>query len=240
MRYLLLQARLPQDPIREEECRSFAEALGVPGRAVNAWNVVTEGAPPESSFASHDALLVGGSGDFLVSQGDMPHLDSLLAFLRDAVDREYPTFASCFGFQCLTEALGGEIVYDPDGAEVGTYDVRLTAAGGADPLFETLPDQFAAQLGRKDRAQTLPPGVVNLATSRRCPSQAFRVVDKPIWASQFHPELTEASNRQRFLAYMANYQQVMGPGALRAAAARFRPSPQASSLLRRFARLLSG
>lgn len=238
MSLLLLQARLPTDPVLPEERRSFAEAAGLPVQEIEGWNVAELGAPSDERAALYDGLLVGGSGDFLVSERDMPYIGDTLAFLVRVVERGQPMFASCFGFQCLVAALGGEVVYDSDNAEVGTYDVTLTDAGQADPLTGSLPSIFPAQLGRKDRADRLPDGVINLATSDACPSQALRIPGKPIWASQFHPELTEESNRRRFYNYLKNYQSVMAPGALRDIAGSFRPSPDTGRLLSAFVRTL--
>jgi GMP synthase (glutamine-hydrolysing) len=235
---LLLQARLSTDPVLPEERESFAEVAGLPVEEISAWNLVELGAPSLEEARRHDGLLVGGSGDFLVSERDMPYMDDTLSFLVDVVDKGLPMFASCFGFQCLVEALGGRIVYDPDHAEVGTFDITLTEHGISDSLMGRLPRVFPAQLGRKDRADRLPPGVINLAASAACPSQALRIPGKPIWASQFHPELTEATNRGRFYNYLKNYQSVMAPGALRDIAQSFRPSPDTPQLLSGFVRWL--
>ena len=233
---LLLQARLATDPVLPEERESFAEAALVPVTEIDSWNLVERGAPDLDTATRYDGLLVGGSGDFLVSERDMPYMEETFRFLGEVVEKDIPMFASCFGFQCLVEALGGKVVYDPDNAEVGTCDVTLTDAGRSDPLFGELPPVFAAQLGRKDRAERLPEGVVNLATSSACSSQALRLPGKRIWASQFHPELTETTNRGRFYRYLQNYQNVMAPGALRDIAAGFRPSPEPGRLLADFAR----
>jgi GMP synthase (glutamine-hydrolysing) len=234
VRLLLIQARLSTDPVLPEERRSFADAARVPLEAVESWNVVDRGAPRSDALKTYDGFLVGGSGDFLVSERNMPYIEETLRFLVEVVELGTPMFASCFGFQCLVEALGGTVVYDPDHAEVGTYDVTLTEEGKEDLLFGQLSSPFAAQLGRKDRADGLPEGVVNLAFSEACPSQAFRVLGRPVWASQFHPELTEETNRGRFYRYLRNYRNVMGPGALRDTAASFRPSPEPGRLLSRF------
>ncbi len=236
MSLLLLQARLATDPVLAEERQSFADVAGIEVEAISPWNLVELGAPSLREARRHNGLLVGGSGDFLVSEKDMPYMEETLSFLVDVVDTGLPMFASCFGFQCLVQALGGRIVYDPDNAEVGTFDVTLTEHGIEDPLMGLLPRVFPAQLGRKDRAERLPPDVINLATSEACPSQALRIPDKPIWASQFHPELTEATNRGRFYNYLKNYQTVMAPGALRDIARSFRASPDTPHLLSGFVR----
>lgn len=234
MSFLLLQARLTTDPALAEERESFAAVAGLSLAEVVSRNLVVDGAPTVTEARRFDGLLVGGSGDFLVSERDMPYIEETLSFLGEVVDRGLPMFASCFGFQCLVEALGGAVIYDPDNAEVGTFDVSLTEAGGLDSLAGRMPPVFAAQLGRKDRALHLPDGVVNLAYSDACPSQALRVPGKPIWATQFHPELTLETNRGRFYNYLENYQSVMAPGALRNVAEGFRESPCTPQLLTGF------
>ncbi len=231
--FLLLQARLADDPMRAQERRCFAGKLGIEPERIVCWDLL-KGPPALSIVAEHDILLMGGSGDFLVSQSDLPQFAALLGLLRDVTERGHPFFASCFGFQCLTAALGGEVVYDPDSTEVGTYELALTEAGHADPLLGALPATFAAQMGRKDRARALPPGAVHLAASRRCPYQAFRIEGKPIWATQFHPELSGDENRERFVKYQENYETFAEGGAAAATLERFTDSPHTADMLVRF------
>ena len=78
------------------------------------------------------------------------------------------------------------------------------------------------------------PGLVHLASSERSSNQAIAVADKPIYATQFHPELSMTRNRNRFHNYMEAYSQpdlVDPPDVVLAS---FRETPEASSLLRRF------
>ncbi len=239
LRILLLQAREDDDPMREEEILSFAEKSGLAPEAFVQHDLL--GGPPElAEIQRHDALMVGGSGDYYVSKGNLPRFDELLAVLAEVARAGHPTFASCFGFQLLTVALGGEIVHDPGTTEVGTYELRLTAAGREDPLLGILPESFLAQLGRKDRAARLPDGVPNLAASDRCPYQAFRLPGQPVWATQFHPELDADTNRRRFLRYLEGYAMHMSPEERRAALRRYHESPDAARLLPRFLELVFG
>jgi len=236
VRFLLLQARNPDDPIRKEEVGQFAARLGVPRAKVTPWDLLA-GPPELAELASYTALLVGGSGEYDVSRGNLPGLEATLAFLRRVVAAGFPTFASCFGFQLLVAALGGEVVRDPTNAEVGTVRVCLTEAGKGDALFGALPGCFWAQAGHHDRADRLPAGVVPLAFSDKAPYQALRVPGRPIWATQFHPELTEEDTFRRFRRYAAVYAPGLSDQAIRA---RLRPSPEANALLLRFRRLLEG
>lgn len=234
---LLLQARLSDDPMREQEVECFVTQSGLPRESFTAWNL-TEGSPSMREVRTHDAVMVGGSGDFYVSKRDLPHFDPLLELLREIVEARHPTFASCFGYQCLVEALGGEILHDPMNIEVGTFELTLTEAGQGDPLLSTLPETFSAQMGHKDRATSHPPGLTNLAGSRRSPYQAFRIPDAPIWATQFHPELSGEANLARYRYYLNGYAGHLTKSEVQATFDRFQPSPEASHLLKDFLKLV--
>ncbi len=239
MNILLLQARHADDAARLEERTSFANMAGVPETAVIPFDLLTA-VPTLADIRRYDVLMIGGSGDYYVSKGNLPNFTAVLALLADVVAVGQPMFASCFGFQLLAQALGGEIVYAPDEMEVGTYDVRLTADGRADELFSYLPDIFRAQLGRKDKAVRLPDGVLHLAASDRAPFQALRVPNQPIWATQFHPELTKKTNLARFKRYLAGYAASTSETELEKMFQQFDDSPEANQLLGRFMRLVFG
>ena len=237
VRLLLLQARLADDPMREHERECFVRATGLPDDHVVGFDLC-ERAPTLDEIARCDALTVGGSGDFYVTKGDLTDFVRLLDVLREVVARRHPTFASCFGYQCLVRALGGEIVHDEPNTEVGTFELTLTPEGRDDELFSALPVRFQAQLGHKQRAVSHPDGIPNLAGSERSPFQALRVPDVPIWASQFHPELDRESNRDRFLYYQSGYSAYMSEAELAETDARFGESPEADTLLERFLQLV--
>ncbi len=230
---LLLQARNPGDPARAEEVRSFAARCGVDASQITPWSLL-DGPPSMAEIRFHDTLMVGGSGEYYVSKGDLPHFPLLQDRLLEVVEAGHPTFASCFGFQCLVVALGGEIVHDADNMEVGTYEITLSGDGRRDELFSHLPPTFNAQLGRKDRAAGPWDGMLALASSERCPVQALRIPGKPIWASQFHPELDRDTNLFRFNRYLEGYASVMDHEELQRTLETFQPSPEANRLLKRF------
>jgi len=187
----------------------------------------------------YDALLIGGAGDYYVSKRNQPRFEEFLDFLNEIVEKGHPTFASCYGFHCLVLALGGKIIHDPAKTEVGTYTLNLTIEGKSDPLLGgVLPEVFSAQLGRKDRAESFPVGLDNLAQSDHAPYQAFRVHDKPIWAFQFHPELNCEENLGRFRLYMEGYATNMSDADKNEAFSRFVESPETEKLLPKFVDLV--
>lgn len=239
VRMLLLQARRPDDPMREHEHRCFVEQTGLPPERIVCHDL-SAGPPRVRMLSQFDALTVGGSADFYVSRGNLPDFRGLLDFLGEVTQKGFATFASCFGYQSIVRALGGEIVRDEENAEVGSFELSLTAEGRSDPLLGTLPDRFVAQLGHRERATGHPPGLPNLVSSERSPFQALRVPGRPIWATQFHPELTRRTNTDRFLHYMKEYAPDVGPGETEAALSRFRDSDEASRLMPRFLDLVFG
>lgn len=240
MDFLLLQARNPGDAAQPHELAAFRAALNLPGIKIEPYDLLL-GRPPQSLLERYDCVLVGGSGDF--GMGDATRHAWLRAFVDlcgDLASDGIPMFASCFGFQALVVAAGGRVETDKTRAEVGTFHIELTPEGLDDPLFGPLAPGFPAQFGHKDHALDVPQGMTNLARSERCPHQALRVDGKPIYATQFHPELSMEQNRERFLNYLEAYSQPDMVDTPDEVLARYVPTLEATSLLEAFARQVLG
>ncbi len=239
LKILLLQARQQHDKARLEERQSFADRAGLAVEQIVTHDLL-QSAPTLAQIRGFDALMIGGSGAYSVVKHPLPGQAAVLDVLAEVVEVGHPLFASCFGFHLLVNALGGEVIYDPDCMEVGTYELAPTAGGRADELFAYLPARFNAQLGHKDRAKFLPPGALNLASSSCVEYQALRISGKPIWATQFHPEMTGAENRIRFGRYVDEYAAIYSPEELKAVLDRFAESPEADELIPRFLQTVFG
>ena len=238
LEFTLLQARNVGDPVREEERAAFAERLGIEVEQIHPVNILTEDLHSEVLEGS-DALLVGGAGEYSVCE-PVPGVRRMIDFLGETAESGFPVFASCFGFQSLVTALGGEVIHDEERAEVGSYFIDLLDAAEGDVLFGHLPSRFVAQQGHKDRASRLPSQAICFAKSERAPFQAIRIANQPVYATQFHPELTGVSNRRRFERYLDHYGHVFGQDKARQMLDEYMPSPEASGLLRAFADALRG
>lgn len=208
IRYLLIQIRNASDPMLLQEVDCFARALGVPTRQIETHDLLS-GAASNEQLEAIDAILIGGSGDYSVVQGG-PWLPRALTFLRDLVEFGKPMFASCWGFQALSKALGGEVVTDLNRAEVGTLEVTLTPQGSDDVVFGSCGNSFLATMGHQDIVMKLPPGAIHLARSQRVENQAFRIAGKPIYGTQFHPELDLAAFLARVRAYPQYVESIVG------------------------------
>jgi GMP synthase (glutamine-hydrolysing) len=232
LRFLLIQARERGDDMAPHEQQCFAEALGVEVDAILTHNII-DGTPPEALIDEIDVILIGGSGDYSVTYGK-PFIKDFIDFVGKVIlTGDTPTFASCFGFQAMVEAGGGRVIQDRERTEVGVFTIHMTDAGREDPLLKPLAPSFPAQLGHTDLAVRLPSGMTNLAFSDRAPYQALRVDGKPIFAVQFHPELTGAANRLRFTRYCERYPPV-DTDERNAVLESMVETPEASGLLRRW------
>ncbi len=229
-RLLLLQIRSNPISLRQERTW-FAERCGVSTEGLATINLVERPAIRWSDVETYDAILIGGAGAHTAYENH-PFTEPLRILVERLIERDRPLFGSCWGHQFLARVLGGTVIDDPSASEVGTFDIELTAAGREDPLFVGLPEVFPAQLGHKDRIGTLPDGLVELARSRRCPFQAVRIPGKPVYGTQFHPEMTADQLRQRLEVYREEY--LPDPGEFDALQRSLRPSPEADTLLRRF------
>ena len=230
LRYLLLQVRNADDPMRVHEVRCFSRALQVEPSRFEVADLLSES--PDATVDDADMVLLGGSGHYSVaSEGEW--LDRSLDAMRKIHDQGKPTFASCWGFQAMARATGGTVIHDLSRAELGTHELHLTSAGRDDPIFGPLGDPFLGQMGHEDRVLELSPNATLLASSDKVAHQAYRLDDAPIYCTQFHPELNRTDLLRRLDAYPEYVCHLTGMAADEFAAT-IKDSPETEALLPRF------
>ena len=235
IRYLLLQTRNATDAMRTQEVRCFARMLDCDLSAIEVFDLLAT-ALSADKLQSADVVLLGGSGHYSAA-GEGAWLERALDSMREVHRLAKPTFASCWGFQAMARAMGGRCINDLPHAEVGTIELSLTEAGQADPLFGQLPPVFAGQAGHEDRVVELPPDAVLLASSDRVREQAFHFAGRPIYCTQFHPELDRQALLERVIAYpeyVARIARVPYDEFVNSV----RETPESNSLLRRFVEMV--
>ena len=214
-----------------QEVGCFTRALQCAPEQIRTFDLLN-GRPSHRQWDAVDMVLLGGSGDYSVAQGG-PWLERVLDTMRDLHARSKPTFASCWGFQAIAKALGGDIVTDLARAELGTLKLRLTEAGEHDPLFGPLGPTPLVHMGHQDIVESLPADAVLLASTDRVENQAFCFAGKPIYCTQFHPELTVLSLIKRLRAYPEYVAKIAGMP-LDAFLQTLAETPETNALLRRF------
>jgi len=180
------------------------------------------------------AVVITGSAAMVTDKLDWSEYTG--AFLRQMVDSELPVLGICYGHQLLAHSLGGVVDYHPHGREIGTTEVRLTAAVKNDPLFADFPAEFPVNVSHRQTITLLPEGAEVLAANDFESHHAVRF-SKNMWGVQFHPEF--AADIMQI--YLAEREEILLAEGLNVAElqAKVTLTPVAESLLLRFAQLAS-
>tara|TARA_Y100001970_G_scaffold78167_1_gene99494 strand:+ start:12443 stop:13138 length:696 start_codon:yes stop_codon:yes gene_type:complete len=134
----------------------------------------------------YDAWIITGSASSVLDNLDwMKLLKNKIIY---AHNNSIPVLGICFGHQIISSALGGEVVHNDKGWELGSYKLELTQEGLSSELFNAIyPDDYF-YFSHEDIVSKLPKNAVRLA-SNSMGLQSF-LVGNQIFGVQFHPEFT--------------------------------------------------
>lgn len=231
---LIVQTGSTHAHIRERR-GDFSDWIATGLRAGGATVVQTHDATahgvPEAPTAYAGIVLTGSHA--MVSER-APWSEALVPWLQAAVAAGTPVLGICYGHQLLAHALGGEVAHHPQGVEIGTVRVQRHTAAATDPLLGGLPDAFDAHAVHWQSVRRLPPGAVLLAGNAHEAHHAYRVGERA-WGVQFHPEFSPEALGD----YLQGLHGVLAREGHDAAqiATGLRPTPEAASVLPRFAQL---
>lgn len=214
---LVVQFREESDASKQHEQECILRRAPHPEtiRFVSVFADVELLSQPEKLLTGVDKLVFGGNAAVQVIVRDDPThdhskgdavLQAITPLSRYILKQDFPTLATCFGHQLFAHLLGAPVVRDPAQAETGYFDIVLTPAGQADPLFTGISSTFSAILGHNLSVNALPGGATLLASSARHRFQALRY-GKNVYTTQFHSELDDddlAFRLSLFPAYKAN------------------------------------
>jgi len=231
VRYLLLQVRNSDDPMRGQEVNCFARSLSANASQISVFDLL-EAPLLEIDIVDVDVILIGGSGHYSAA-GEGRWLEVALESLRVVHDSSKPTFASCWGFQAMARAMGGRVIHDLNRAELGVHHVTLTSEGQADPVFGPSGLVLQGLMGHEDTVVELPPGTELLASTDQVENQAYRFLDRPIYCTQFHPELDKDTFLGRLETYPEYVQKIAGM-TLEEFRHTIHDTPETTALLKRF------
>jgi GMP synthase (glutamine-hydrolysing) len=218
--------------MKAQEIDCIRQCLGIQTTQIDVFDLTACITLSKAMLQTSDVVIIGGSGNYSVAEGG-PWWDSTVHTLQLLHEKQKPTFGSCWGFQALARAFGGVVVTDTSRAEVGTVQVSLTEHAGEDPVFGGAPSTFAVQAGHQDVVEQLPDEAIALASNERVQHQAMKFLDRPVYGTQFHPELNRESLLQRIAAYPQYVEQIAGMS-LDEFVGHCMETPDACNLLRRF------
>lgn len=179
----------------------YAQLIARRVREANIYSeVVPNSASVEEIKAKNPAALVLSGGPSSVYEDGAPVLKPELLELG------IPVFGICYGFQAMTQALGGTV------AATGAREygrTEITVSGGV--LHEGLEEKHNAWMSHGDSVTKAPEGFEVTATSAGAPVAAFECLTKHMAGVQYHPEVMHSDHGQkvltRFLTEVAGLEQ---------------------------------
>jgi GMP synthase (glutamine-hydrolysing) len=137
-----------------------------------------------------DGLVVMGGAMGANDDEKASWLPATRELIRKAADAEVPTLGVCLGHQLCAVALGGEVIVNPRGRQLGLLDVGWTAEAADDELMAGLVGPRRAMHWNDDVVVRLPDGARQLATASTGEVQAARHA-RTVWGIQWHPEVDD-------------------------------------------------
>lgn len=181
-------------------------------------------------FERFSGLIVSGSSSHVSTREGW--IVALEQYLARAVAAQVPVFGICFGHQLLGQALGGLVLRNPRGREIGSVPLEIIAR---DSLLAEVPPQMAVNMTHLDTIVRLPAGARVLGRSA-LDENALVYFGERAWGVQFHPEM-DGEILNHYVGARAAAMKVEGldPAAVLAGT---QDTPESQALLRRFARSL--
>ena len=105
-----------------------------------------------------------------------------------------PILGICYGAQLISHQLGGEVI-SADVSEYGRTELTTLPSR----LFNGVDKQTEVFMSHTDRISKLPSSFRTIAYSKDCPIAAFECVEKDIYGTQYHPEVTHSIQGQKVL-----------------------------------------
>ena len=139
-------------------------------------------------LAAYDGFVVLGGPMGANDDAQHPWLAPVKELVREARDVGLPTLGICLGHQLVAVALGGSVVVNPHGQQVGLLGVGWTDAAREDRLFGPLSWPRRAVQWNDDVVDELPGDATLLAATARDEVQVVRYAPL-VWGVQLHPEV---------------------------------------------------
>ena len=105
---------------------------------------------------------------------------------------DIPLLGICYGMQTLAEQMGGQVV-SADQKEFGHAELKVHMES---ILFSDLDKTLNVWMSHGDQVQDLPDNFELVASTATAPIAAMQHSSKPIYAIQFHPEVTHTEEGQ--------------------------------------------
>lgn len=152
--------------------------------------VVPHDMPAEEILAMEPAAIVLSGGPSSVYADGAPALDKAL------LEAGVPVFGICYGFQAMTQALGGTVAHTGM-REYGATRADIDDTGST--LFNGQPPQQSVWMSHGDSVSEAPDGMKVTARTPGTTVAAFEDDERRLYGVQWHPEVMHSTFGQRVM-----------------------------------------
>ena len=149
--------------------------------------IVPSSMPVSEMMAKNPSAIVLSGGPASIYSEGAPQTDPEL--LKTGI----PTFGICYGFQAMTQALGGKVDHTGK-SEFGKTTLNVSSLGN---LLSDEPRQQNVWMSHGDSVTIAPEGFTVLASTAQTTIAAFEHTTLPLAGVQFHPEVLQAMTQFR-------------------------------------------
>ncbi|MGX7680991.1 glutamine-hydrolyzing GMP synthase [Jatrophihabitans sp. DSM 45814] len=168
----------------------YAQLIARRVREANVYSEIVPSSMPVAEMLAKNpkAILLSG-GPASVYEPGAPATDPAL-FAAGV-----PVFGICYGFQSMTQALGGEVA-DTGGSEFGRTVLSISTPG---VLFDGQPVAQQVWMSHGNEVTRAPEGFAVTASTTGAPVAAFEDTERRLAGVQFHPEVLHTEKGQQIL-----------------------------------------
>ncbi|MFC4337317.1 glutamine-hydrolyzing GMP synthase [Salininema proteolyticum] len=164
-------------------------------RRVREAQVYSEIVPSHTSVSDMlakkpSAIILSGGPSSVYADG-APQVDPAL------FEAGVPVFGICYGFQAMTQALGGTVSKTGQ-SEYGGTELRSDAESC---LLQGLPESQSVWMSHGDSVTGAPEGFTVVAHTEATPVAAFENLDRRLAGVQYHPEVAHTPHGQAVLRH---------------------------------------
>ncbi|HEY2297284.1 MAG TPA: glutamine-hydrolyzing GMP synthase [Jatrophihabitans sp.] len=153
--------------------------------------IVPHSMPVDEMLAKGPKAIILSGGPSSVYAEGAPRTDSAM------FGAGVPVFGICYGFQAMTQALGGEVAHT-GGSEFGRTALSVTEPG---VLLRGIPTAQQVWMSHGDAVTVPPPGFTITAATTGAPVAAFEDTTRRLAGVQFHPEVMHTEHGQQILRH---------------------------------------
>jgi GMP synthase (glutamine-hydrolysing) len=153
--------------------------------------IVPHSMPASQMLAKRPKAIILSGGPSSVYADGAPQIDPAL------FDADVAVFGICYGFQAMTQALGGEVAHT-GGSEFGRTALSVLEPG---VLMRGVPAAQQVWMSHGDAVTVPPPGCTVVAATAGAPVAAFEDVARGLAGVQFHPEVMHTEHGQDILRH---------------------------------------